>query len=533
MSTSSGLHVPTRSIQSAVKGQELDVLSSLGIKWNLNGSHISCPYPGHEDKNPSWRWDEKKAKARCTCIERSHSVFDVVMQIEGIDFAAAKLRVVEIIDRRDLIKAKGSKRFQAMDAASLLRPADDQRVGGLVEKYLGFRLDVSPDQIVMPSTPATAWRSLAYYDPPAAKKGKPVCVGHFPCLIFGTLAPDGRSHAHRIYVAIDGQGKAELGVRDDGRSRDAKKAAKRPDGENTSGCAVVWGDPGSAPHLILAESIETAAALAYAHKLEIEETRLAIAAALSTSGIRSFSPWPATRLITLAADRDEDMPRDDRGFKAGERAARDFALRHHEDFEIRISLPGNPGESVDWLDVLRSDGVAALRDETKAATQSEATPEELEKEKQRAAGEAELVQIERLYPLPAMKTMTLDYRRTRSGRILIHKYIGADEDGVSQCIPVATPIGVPARLRYADRHDTYGLRAVIQDMNGDPAPIDFDRATLARMGASDIRANLFSAGLRVESDGEAVAVQLLKAADPLAEIRVVSEARLAQAVWLG
>ena len=72
-------------------------------------------------------------------------------------------------------------------------------------------------------------------------------------------------------------------------------------------------------------------------------------------------PWPATRRVTIAADRDEDRPSDDRGFKAGEKAARAFARAHHERLEVRIALPGEPGEDVDWLDVLRSAGAEAVR----------------------------------------------------------------------------------------------------------------------------------------------------------------------------
>jgi phage/plasmid primase-like uncharacterized protein len=91
----------------------------------------------------------------------------------------------------------------------------------------------------------------------------------------------------------------------------------------------------------------------------IEAGEAVVAAALSTGGIRSFQPWPATRRITIAADRDEDRPADDRGFKAGEQAARAFAFAHHERVEIKVTLPGSHGEDVDWLDVLRCAGPEA------------------------------------------------------------------------------------------------------------------------------------------------------------------------------
>ena len=130
---------------------------------------------------------------------------------------------------------------------------------------------------------------------------------------------------------------------------------------------MLWGDPATAPHLLVAEGIETAAALALAYREEVEAGGVAIAAALSTSGLRTFAPWPATRTITIAADRDEACEADDRGYRAGERAARAFALAHHERVEIKIALPGQPGEDVDWLDVLRRSGPEAVRTAIAAA----------------------------------------------------------------------------------------------------------------------------------------------------------------------
>jgi hypothetical protein len=78
---------------------------------------------------------------------------------------------------------------------------------------------------------------------------------------------------------------------------------------------------------------------------------------LSTGGIRTLQPWPNTRRITVAAVRDEGSPEDDRGYRAGEKAARDLALAHHERLEVRIALPGMPGEDMDWLDLLNRAGI--------------------------------------------------------------------------------------------------------------------------------------------------------------------------------
>src|SRR5262249_24140101 len=71
-------------------------------------SHIRCPYPDHEDQHPSWRWNDAKSRAHCTCTP-SASIFDVVCKVKGIDFEAAKIWVAETIGRSDLIVQPGGK----------------------------------------------------------------------------------------------------------------------------------------------------------------------------------------------------------------------------------------------------------------------------------------------------------------------------------------------------------------------------------------------------------------------------------------
>jgi phage/plasmid primase-like uncharacterized protein len=514
--------VATAAIRAAVKGRETEVLEALGIAWAGGAPHISCPYPDHADENPSWRWDERKGKAYCTCIEGSQSIFDVVMRVEGVEFDPAKLRVAEILGRQDLIKVGDGERHQAMDAASLLRPPPDQRDENVARSYLAYRLDLLPDQVPMPSTPVAGWRSLAYYDPPARRDGQPKLVGHHPCVVFGTRSPDGRRHGHRIYVGPEGAGKAELGRGTNGRPRDPKKSATLKEGQSAASCVVLWGDPAKAPHLILAEGIETAAALALARQAEIAAGEVAVAAALSTGGIRSFQPWLATRRITIAADRDEDRSADDRGFKAGEQAARAFAIAHNERVDVGIALPGEPGEDVDWLDVLRRDGVDTVRVWLDGAERFMPTTHEIEAAKRCADQASKLAEIERTYPLPVMESLTLDYRSTRSGKLMVHRYAGKDKEGEEIWLPATSPVGVPFRLRYIDEAEAYGLRVVVQGMDGKPRPIDFERGALARVGNSELRAKLFASGLRAEDDGEHVVVKALKAADPASEITVVS-----------
>jgi hypothetical protein len=96
-------YVATAAIRRAISGCELDVLTALGIQC-CGSRHIHCPYPFHEDKHPSWRWDVEKNCAYCTCT-RCDSIFDVICKIKGIDFEAAKIVAAEIIGRTDLIRA--------------------------------------------------------------------------------------------------------------------------------------------------------------------------------------------------------------------------------------------------------------------------------------------------------------------------------------------------------------------------------------------------------------------------------------------
>src|SRR4051812_43164696 len=125
--------VVTRAIQKAVKGHELKILDTLGIGRREGALHINCPYPAHDDQNPSWRWDEKKAKAFCTCIKGSHSILDVVSAIRALDFDAAKVEVARLIGREDLIQAAQGDpaAYQATDTKSLLNAPADSRDDGL------------------------------------------------------------------------------------------------------------------------------------------------------------------------------------------------------------------------------------------------------------------------------------------------------------------------------------------------------------------------------------------------------------------
>ncbi len=106
---------------------------------------------------------------------------------------------------------------------------------------------------------------------------------------------------------------------------------------------MLWGDRDRAPWLLLAEGIETAAAIALVFKAEIGAGQVYVAAAISEAGVGNFAPWPATKRATVCADRDEAKRKSEAGYRAGEKAARRFAKRHRGKLEVRVALPGEPG----------------------------------------------------------------------------------------------------------------------------------------------------------------------------------------------
>ncbi|WP_434618053.1 AAA family ATPase [Azospirillum sp. B2RO_4] len=362
--------VETAAIKAAVLHHEQAVLAALRINWQAGrGPHIDCPYPDHGGKN-DFRWDDQQAKAFCSC-RNAHDIFDVVRGMTGADFAAAKLFVAETIGRSDLIRGKSDRQGTHRRVEDLLAPPDGNRDDSLPLTYLAHRLRVPACDVLMPSTRFAGHKALGYYDPPPVGSAKPVLVAQPPCAVYETVAADGRVHAMRIYLAEDGYGKADLG------GRDPKKSVRVPEGStSTSGCGVVWGDAKVAEHVYVCEGIETGAAIAYAMTPAIGIGHVAVVAAISAGGMEAFRPWPATKLVTVAADRDEGAALGKQPSRRGEMAARKLGLSLRDRVPVSIALPGGAGEKVDWLDIHVRDGADAVQRGLDAAVPFVPTAEE-------------------------------------------------------------------------------------------------------------------------------------------------------------
>jgi hypothetical protein len=581
MASDDSRFVRTAEIRAAVKGRESDILDALGIDWRHGRPHIVCPYPDHNDRSPSWRWDAKSGRAFCTCIEKTDNIFDVVIKVRRIDFPAAKLFVAETLHREDLIETKGSNssRGQTTDAESLLNPPADNRDDTFPLRYLAGRCGITIDEVPVPSTKAIGIASLGFYDPPAknSKNAKPKLVGHWPCAVFETIAADGRRHAHRIYLSLDGQTKAELGTTIDGKARDPKKSARRdPKVPSTAGLCAIWGNPDT-EHVILAEGIENACAIAVSFREEITKGELAVLSAITAGGIEAFIPWPATRRITVAADRDEGKP--GAGFKRGERAARNVALRlageaeggeqviwRNADndlpvtpigepepgpdgrlyqriresstfvpvdelhtvgrqLEVLIALPGSPGTKYDFLDLFHDTDPDRVRSDIGAAPPFKPTAAEIEEFKNRGRRKSELDEFP--FRLPPLIGLRIDWRHTETDEVWLYRFLGlrADKDtGEREEIweAVSSPFGNFVLLLSTGEHLAHGLRVHVRTAAGTVDTVDFMRAELPKLGASGVRSAMMSAGVRVANDGEATIVEILKQIQPSEYIQTMT-----------
>jgi hypothetical protein len=71
-------------------GREVELLARLGIDWPQRGQrHIRCPFPDHEDRHPSWRWDAERRAWFCTCGRGGGDLILAVMRMKGCDFKEA------------------------------------------------------------------------------------------------------------------------------------------------------------------------------------------------------------------------------------------------------------------------------------------------------------------------------------------------------------------------------------------------------------------------------------------------------------
>jgi putative DNA primase/helicase len=191
-----------------------------------------------------------------------------------------------------------------------------EAVGTDVERYLRGRGITGPIPKALRFHPAAPTRYPSTDLPPAPT---------YPAMVAIVTAPDGKSAAgiHATFLAPGGAGKAAL------------RSSRRMFGE-FRGAVVQLGPMPADGGLGVAEGIETA--LAYRAL-----TGVPTWAALSTSGLKTFTPPTRVKLLTIAADGDP----------AGVGAARSLAERACRRCDCVISAAP---EGEDWADALKGRG---------------------------------------------------------------------------------------------------------------------------------------------------------------------------------
>jgi hypothetical protein len=195
-------YVRTDDARRMVEGREAEIIRALGISWDGRSGHIRCPYRNHDDRNPSWRLTDD-GRAVCTC-RPLHSVFDVISEIEGCDFEAAKIRAAEIIGGMPIRpKVNGETNGHHRDDdwqndVAFIKQGCVPIAGTLGQVYLQSRgLD-------LPDCPDLLFHgSLTDY---GAKRGRPGIVAVIRDPVTGAET----GGIHRTYLADDGTAKADM-----------------------------------------------------------------------------------------------------------------------------------------------------------------------------------------------------------------------------------------------------------------------------------------------------------------------------------
>ena len=88
----------TERLREVEKTHAESILAAIGAKPQVGKRHQRCPFPDHEDSNPSFRYDPDSGRVFCTCLEKQGaSLTDALMKARGLaDFIAA-VREIEAI----------------------------------------------------------------------------------------------------------------------------------------------------------------------------------------------------------------------------------------------------------------------------------------------------------------------------------------------------------------------------------------------------------------------------------------------------
>lgn len=361
-------------------GRELQALRALGIPWPPRaGAHIHCPLPDHADETPSWRWDQDRRVAFCTCLGgRAADIVDVATRIRSGRPADA-LRWLceavgaEVVERPGRgggapagapTKPRGRHAAEGLAgrAAEALAPPAERASRDLPFRYLASRLHIPLEvaRRVFADAPsvelAAGWTTREQWN--RGTGGARASVTHRgPCVVFPacwTNHPTAPVSVWQIWTDASGHDRLRPDVAD-GSVVPKKSALGHP-----AGTVVAFGDPSSAAHWVMVEGIEDAAYAWAALRLVAPDRacEIAVLAGLAGPHLASVPILAHVRRITYAADRNEACAPTAPGFAAGLRHCRRAAARALETrgdaLAASIVLPGAPGTKTDYLEVLEA-----------------------------------------------------------------------------------------------------------------------------------------------------------------------------------
>ncbi len=371
-------------------GREVSLLRWLGIAWPppRKGKHINCPFPGHDDKNPSWRWDQRKKAWFCSKCGGG-DVLRAVQEMRGVGF----LEACDIVERDFLGQtAAGSVTKTAAARHGKSAPASPQPAGGgavagqeddeacasfleLAAKAQREAADERKEEelrrqraerfwetaVPVSSTLAETyfethrgiladWHALSGAVRFHAQLWCSERQGYHPAILFRVSAAPGGElmTVHRLYLDPGG-GKAKIA--------NPKKAYS-----DFAGGAIWFGAPAAGAGFVLAEGPENALVCFVAgHPFA--------AAGIGGANMKNVRAPEGVSRILIAGDRGRGAD----GKKAGEDFAEDAALAARKGkLGVRLTFPpARPkpnGKWEDWNDLLQSEGIGAVRE---ALAQSE------------------------------------------------------------------------------------------------------------------------------------------------------------------
>ncbi len=95
----------TERLRAVEKSYAESILAAIGAKPQVEKHHQRCPFPAHEDRNPSFRYDPEIGRVFCTCLgEQGASLTDALMKARGIDDFNDAVREIEAITGERIVE---------------------------------------------------------------------------------------------------------------------------------------------------------------------------------------------------------------------------------------------------------------------------------------------------------------------------------------------------------------------------------------------------------------------------------------------